>query len=90
MALYPKRNNIGADQERLTIVAGKVQKQSEINALHVAMAEQIKTKSIRRIRSFVLPRTRFVVQSLTYKRKPSMPGDLSRQKKLLKGSVLST
>ena len=38
--LDQERNNIGADQERLMIVAGKVQKQSEINALHIAMAEQ--------------------------------------------------
>ena len=34
------RNNIGADQERLRVVARKVQKQSEFNALNIAMAEQ--------------------------------------------------
>ena len=40
LVLDQERSNIGADQERLMIVAGKVQKQSEINALHIAMAEQ--------------------------------------------------
>ena len=41
LALDQERNDTGADQERLMIVDGKVQKQSEINALHIAMAEQI-------------------------------------------------
>ena len=91
LILDQERNDIGADQERLRIVAGRIQKQSDINAMHIAMAQQrIKTKSIRRIRSIVLPGTRFVVQSLTYKRKLKMPGGLSRQKKLLKGSLLLT
>ena len=40
LVLDQERNNIGADQERLRIVAGKAKKQSEINALHIAMAEQ--------------------------------------------------
>ena len=40
LVLDQGRSNIGADQERLMIVAGKVQKQSENNALHTAMAEQ--------------------------------------------------
>ena len=40
LVLDQERNNIGADQERLRVVAGKVQKQSEINALHIATAEQ--------------------------------------------------
>ena len=38
--LRQERNNVGADQERLRVVANKVQKQSEINALSAAMAEQ--------------------------------------------------
>ena len=40
LVLDQERSNIGADQGRLMMVAGKVQKQSEINALHIAMAEQ--------------------------------------------------
>ena len=38
--LRQERNNVGADKERLRVVANKVQKQSEINALNAAMAEQ--------------------------------------------------
>ena len=40
LVLDQERNKIGADQERLRIVAGRVQKQSEIIALNIAMAEQ--------------------------------------------------
>ena len=40
LVLDQERNDSGADQVRLRIVAGKIQKQSEVNALHIAMAEQ--------------------------------------------------
>ena len=40
LVLDQERNNIGAGQERLRLVASKVQKQSEFNALNIAMAEQ--------------------------------------------------
>ena len=40
LILDQERNKIGAVQERLRIVAGKVQKQSGFNALNIAMAEQ--------------------------------------------------
>ena len=36
----PERQEVGANQERLKTIASKVQKQSEIDALHIAMAEQ--------------------------------------------------
>ena len=38
--LQQERNMVGANQERLRVVASKVQKQSEFNALNAAMAEQ--------------------------------------------------
>ena len=38
--LRQERNNVGADQERLRVMANKVQKQSEIDALSSAMAKQ--------------------------------------------------
>ena len=38
--LRQERNNVGADQEEFRVVFSKVQKQSEINALNAAMAEQ--------------------------------------------------
>ena len=38
--LRQERNMVGANQERLKVVASKVQKQSEFNALSAAMAEQ--------------------------------------------------
>ena len=40
LELDQERSKIGADQERLRVVASKVQKQSDFNALSVAMAEQ--------------------------------------------------
>ena len=40
LVLDQERNKVGADQERLIIVAHRVQKQSEINALSSDMAEQ--------------------------------------------------
>ena len=40
LKLNRERNEDGADQERLRTIACKVQKQSEINALHITMAEQ--------------------------------------------------
>ena len=40
LVLDQERNKIGADQERLRVVASKVQEQSEFNALSVAMAVQ--------------------------------------------------
>ena len=40
LKLNQERKEVGADQERLRTIASKVQKQSGINALHVAMAEQ--------------------------------------------------
>ena len=41
LKLNQERQKVGADQERLkTIASSKVQKQSEIDALHIAMAEQ--------------------------------------------------
>ena len=40
LMLDQERNKVGANQERLRTVANKVQKQSEINALNIAMAEQ--------------------------------------------------
>ena len=40
LKLNQERKEVGADQERLRTIASKVQKQSEINALHIAMAEQ--------------------------------------------------
>ena len=74
LVLDQERNKVGADQERLIIVANKVQKQSEINALNIAMAEQrIKDEEFRRMLSIVLLKTRFVVQSLNFKRKLRMP-----------------
>ena len=40
LVLDQERNRVGADQERLRVVASKVHKQSEFNALNIAMAEQ--------------------------------------------------
>ena len=40
LKLNQERKEVGADQERLRTIASNVQKQSEINALHIAMAEQ--------------------------------------------------
>ena len=40
LKLNRERHKVGADQERLKIIASKVQKQSEVDALHIAMAEQ--------------------------------------------------
>ena len=40
LKLNQERKEVGADQERLRTIASKVQKQSEINALHIAMAKQ--------------------------------------------------
>ena len=40
LTLNQARNKVGADQERLRTIDNKAQKQSEINALHIAMAEQ--------------------------------------------------
>ena len=40
LKLNQERQKGGADQERLKTIASKVQKQSEIDALHIAMAEQ--------------------------------------------------
>ena len=40
LKLNQERKEVGADQERLRTIADKIQKQSEINALHIAMAEQ--------------------------------------------------
>ena len=40
LALNQERNKVGVDQERLRTIARNVQKQSETNALHLAMAGQ--------------------------------------------------
>ena len=89
--LDQERSNIGADQEILRIVAGRVQKQSEINALHIAMAEQrVKDEGHKADTEYHAAENKVRSTEFNYKRKPRMPGELSRQKKLLKGSVLST
>ena len=71
LKLNQEKQKVGADRERLKTIASKVLKQSEVDALHIAMAEQkFKMKNLRRIRNIELLRTEFEVLRLTFTRKP--------------------
>ena len=74
LTLNQERNKVGADQERLRTVASKVQKQSEINALHVAMAEQrIKNEEFKADTEYRVAESKIRSTEITSKRKPRMP-----------------
>ena len=88
--LLHERTMVGANQERLRVVASKVQKQSEFNALNAAMAEQrIKEEESKVDAEYRAAENNIRNAELNLQEEAENARRRVRAERLLRGSVLS-
>ena len=74
LKLNQARQKVGADQERLMTIASEVQKQSEIDALNIAMAQQrIQDEEFKADTQYRAAEGRIRSTEISFKRKPKTP-----------------